>query len=66
MTSMPRYEIFQKLPDKQPIWVETATSLDDAKLRLKDLTVMFPGDYFIFDVTNTCFIIPFEGDCERP
>lgn len=58
MTPVPRYEIFQKLPDKQPAWVESATSLDDAKNRLKQLAVMFPGDYFILDAENACFIIP--------
>jgi hypothetical protein len=58
MTPVPRYEIFQKLPDTQPAWVESATSLDDARDRLKQLAVMFPGDYFILDTENACFIIP--------
>lgn len=58
MTAVPRYEIFQKLPDSQPAWVESATSLDDAKTRLKQLAEMFPGHYFILDTANACFIIP--------
>ena len=32
------YEIRQKLPFTQPVYVESATSLDDAKNRLKDLS----------------------------
>jgi hypothetical protein len=58
MAQTSHYEIFQKLPTKQTAWVETATSLDDAKSRLKDLTLMFPAEYFIFDTENACFIIP--------
>jgi len=58
MTPVRRYEIFQKLPDTQATWVESATSLDDAKDRLKQLAVMFPADYFILDAENACFIIP--------
>ena len=61
MSKTSRYEIFQKLPGKQAVWVETATSLDDARMRLKDLTLMFPADYFIFDTEHACFIIP--QDC---
>ncbi len=58
MAQTSHYEIFQKLPIKQAAWVETATSLDDAKSRLKDLTLLFPAEYFIFDTENACFIIP--------
>lgn len=59
-----RYEIFQKLPAQQPTWVETANSLNDAKDRVKELTVMFPADYFIFDVDNACLVVPY--DLRRP
>ena len=59
MFPLPRYEIFQKLPSKHPTWVETATSLEDAKNRLKELTQMFPAGYFIIDCENAVFIVPF-------
>jgi hypothetical protein len=62
MSSGQFYEILQKLPFTQPVYVESATSLDDAKNRLKDLRVMFPGDYFILDCENSCFIVPFDSD----
>jgi hypothetical protein len=55
---MQRYEIFQKLPSKLPSWVESATSLEDAKNRWKELNQMFPGCYFILDSANSCFIVP--------
>jgi len=32
------YELFQKRPLKQPTWVQTATSLEDARNRLKELS----------------------------
>jgi hypothetical protein len=60
MSFVPRFEIFQKRPAELPTWVETATSLGDAKNRLKQLAIMFPADYFIFDTKNACFVIPHD------
>jgi hypothetical protein len=60
MSSVQRYEIFQKLSCKQATWVETATSLEDAMNRLNELTLMFPADYFILDCENSHFIVPFR------
>lgn len=57
---MQRYEIFQKQPSRQPSWVETAASLDDALIRVKELTQMSPGDYFILDCQNSICIMPFD------
>jgi hypothetical protein len=53
-----RFEIFQKLPDKRATWVETGDTLEEATKRLKELAVMFPADYFIFDTENACFVVP--------
>jgi hypothetical protein len=53
-----RYEIFQKSSFKDPTWVETATSLEEAKIRIDQLTQMFPAGYFILDCENQCFLIP--------
>ncbi len=58
MSPEPRYEIFQKFPDRKVVWVESATGLDDAKLRINELEQMFPGSYLIFDSENLSFIIP--------
>ena len=56
-----QYEIFKKLKNKQVCWVESATTLEDAKNRLRDLSLMFPADYFIFDAANRVFVVPAEN-----
>lgn len=66
MTPVPRYEIFRKLPDKQFTWVESATSLDSAKDRLRHLAVILPGDYFILDAGNARIILPQDLASETP
>jgi hypothetical protein len=53
------YEIFKKLPSKQAAHGETATDLVDAKNRWRELTHMFPAEYFIVDYQNSVFIVPF-------
>ena len=55
-----RYQIFQKLPSEEAMYVETAVSLEDAKNRWKELKHMFPGDYFILDRKRSVFIVPFR------
>ena len=42
------------------MWVETATTLEEANTRISELTQVFPADYFIFDRENALFIIPFN------
>lgn len=61
MSTASRFEIFQKLPNKQATWVETGSTLEEAKKRLKELAVMFPADYFIFDTENACFVVPCDS-----
>ena len=58
MSSRPRHEIIQMLPGKQAVWIESAATLDEAKNRVRELVQMFPGDYFIFDRENACFVVP--------
>lgn len=55
MKSAPRYDIFQKV-DGHIRWIETATILDDAKARVKQLATTSTGQYFIFDAVNVDFI----------
>jgi pyoverdine/dityrosine biosynthesis protein Dit1 len=43
MSTLQHYRIFQKLLSKDPSFVETAASLEDARNRLKELTQMFLG-----------------------
>ena len=65
MSPEERYEIFQKISDKQVVWVESATSLNNAKLRVTELKQMFPGDYLIFDAESLCFIIPVHSNTSK-
>lgn len=58
MSTTSRFEIFQKLPNNQAAMVETGSTLEEAKKRLKELAVMFPADYFIFDREDACFVVP--------
>lgn len=60
--ALPHFEIFLALPSKQVIWVESATSLDDAKSRVRELEKMLPGNYFIFDKKNACFVVALDAD----
>jgi hypothetical protein len=36
----------------QPIWVGSASSVEDAKRRIRELVRTVPGDYFVFDVAS--------------
>jgi hypothetical protein len=56
----PRYWIVQKLSQNQADLLESAETLQEAKLRREEMIVMFPGDYFILDVEESCFLIPFH------
>jgi hypothetical protein len=42
------FEIFRASNDEQPLWVETETALDRAKVRVEQLGVMNPGEYLIY------------------
>ena len=45
------YDIFRKLPGG-PVWIEAVQDLEDAKMRLANLTESRPGDYFVYDVSS--------------
>ena len=46
------YDIFRKLPGG-PVWIEAVQDLEDAKMRLTNLTKSRPGDYFVYDATSS-------------
>lgn len=52
----PRYEIFQKVADGQPVWVGTSENIDDAKRRIDELAKKSRADYFVFDTVKVCFV----------
>jgi hypothetical protein len=57
--SIPRYDIFRKLPDDSPLWVEAVEGLDKVEHRLADLMSSVPGDYLVYDTRSQKFIEPF-------
>lgn len=45
-------DIFRRLPDGQPEWVEAIEGLDEAKQRLIFLTTNSSSEYFIYSVAD--------------
>jgi hypothetical protein len=44
-----KVDIFLRLPDGKPLWVEAVEGYDKAKLHIQTLLQVSPGEYFIFD-----------------
>ena len=45
---IPPFDIFRVTQDSQPLWLEPASTLDDAKARVNELGKSRPGEYLIF------------------
>ena len=43
------FDIFQKLPSGEPIWIKAVSGIEEAKSSLLYLSATAPGDYFIYD-----------------
>jgi hypothetical protein len=60
--TIPQFDIFMGAFDRNAMWVESAKSLEIAKIRIRDLAAQNPGSYFVFsttfrkvlDVVDTC------------
>lgn len=52
----PKYDIFRRLPDGGPIWIEAVPTLESAKIRLTSLLEAQPGDYFVYDLLQSKII----------
>ena len=48
----PIVDIFDKLPDGSPMWIEAVEGLDNARARVKELRRRVPADYFIYSEQN--------------
>ena len=44
----PTFAIFAMLPDGQPLWIESADNLEDARERLGEVARNISGDCFIY------------------
>jgi CheY-like chemotaxis protein len=56
MTTHGSFEIFRKVSDGYPTWMETCASLDSAIERAGQIASKQSGDYFIFDRENKTFV----------
>lgn len=46
------YDIFRRLPDGGPVWIEAVQTLEGARVRLTSLLEVQPGDYFVYDLVH--------------
>jgi hypothetical protein len=44
-----KVDIFKKLPDGKMVWVRVVDGMDEARVQLKRLEFINPGEYFIYD-----------------
>lgn len=50
------FHIFRKVPGSSPIWVHTVTSLEKARAHIVDVESNDPGEYSIFDASQSRFV----------
>lgn len=50
-------DIFRRLPDGQPEWVEAVEGLEQAKETLIRLTSNSPAEYFIYSVADRAVVV---------
>ena len=46
------FDIFLRLPDGKPMWMESVEGLEKANERLKELMIRVPRNYFIYSETS--------------
>ena len=44
-----KVDIFKKLPGGKMVWVRSVDGLDEAKVQMKRLEYINPGEYFVYD-----------------
>jgi hypothetical protein len=44
-----KFDVFRKLPDGQPLWIQAVDGLHEAKLLSLRLAASSPGEYFIYN-----------------
>jgi hypothetical protein len=63
---VPAFDIFRIEQERAPMWVEAASSFDEAKDRVRQMSEGRSGEYFIFDQTtgHKVFVINEDGEVE--
>jgi len=51
-----KFDIFKRLPDGHPLWVNAVEGLEEARNQLARLAVNSPGEYFIYSARNGCIV----------
>jgi CheY-like chemotaxis protein len=59
------FEVFRKLPERQPEWVDACPSLESATERAREVASLYPGDYFVFDRENQQCVEAFPAPSAR-
>jgi hypothetical protein len=44
----PMFDIFARLPDGKPIWMESVEGVERTNRRVRELTLIAPRDYFVY------------------
>ena len=44
-----KFDVFRRLPDGQPLWIQAVDGLHEAKLLSLRLAATSPGEYFIYN-----------------
>lgn len=55
------FDLFRKDVHGDPIWIDSATDLSTARLRLTELAEISPGEYFIFDQVSRRIVVSLVG-----
>jgi hypothetical protein len=50
--TIPRFDVFSGLIDKDARWIESIEGLGAAYERIKELAAITPGTYFVFDTVT--------------
>jgi hypothetical protein len=58
----PSFDILRRHEDGSFLWVEAEHSIDIAKVRLQELCVATPGNYFVFDQKSQQIVAKLPAD----
>jgi hypothetical protein len=58
-------DIFKKDVHGNPIWLDAVGDLDAARLRLRQLASVIPGEYFAFDQNIHQIVVSVRSDPDR-
>ena len=52
----PMFDIFRGINEKDATWLEAASSLSEARLRMNELAAKTPGQYFVFSQESSSVV----------